>query len=119
MAARRVPFIPQMEAVECGAASLASVLAFWGHHAPLPEVREACKVSRDGANAASILEAARRYGLEAEAVKVEVEHMDATSRLASSVDTATYFATEPKPGQVSVSGRSLSTVFGMWMAWMG
>ena len=76
MAARRVPFIPQMEAVECGAASLASVLAFWGHHAPLPEVREACKVSRDGANAASILEAARRYGLEAEAVKVEVEHMD-------------------------------------------
>lgn len=76
MAARRVPFVPQMEAVECGAASLASILAAWGHHAPLPEVREACKVSRDGANAATILEAARAYGLEAEAVKVEVEHLE-------------------------------------------
>ena len=50
---------------------------------------------------------------------VEVEHIEATSRLASSVDTATYLATEPKPGQLSVSGRSLSTVFGMWMACRG
>ena len=31
---------------------------------------------------------------------------------ASRVDTATYLATEPKPGQLSVIGRSLSTVFG-------
>jgi hypothetical protein len=38
--------------------------------------------------------------------------MDFTSRPASRVDTATYLATEPKPGQQSVSGRSLSTVFG-------
>ncbi len=29
-----------------------------------------------------------------------------------------YLATEPKPGQLSVIGRSLSTVFGTWMAWM-
>lgn len=74
MARGRVPYIPQMEMVECGAACLAMVLGHWGHHAPLPEVREACKVSRDGASAASLLEAARKYGLEAEAVKVEVEH---------------------------------------------
>lgn len=71
----RVPYIPQMEMVECGAAALAMVLGHWGHFAPLPEVREACKVSRDGANAANILAAARGYGLEAEAVKVEVEHI--------------------------------------------
>ena len=50
---------------------------------------------------------------------VEVSHIDATSRPASSVETATYFATDPKPGQVSVSGRSLSTVLGMWMACRG
>ncbi|WLT33476.1 peptidase domain-containing ABC transporter [Geothrix sp. PMB-07] len=75
MAYDRVPYIPQMEMVECGAACLAMILAHWGHHAPLPEVREACKVSRDGANAASLLEAARAYGLEAEAVKVELEHL--------------------------------------------
>lgn len=73
--ARGVPYIPQMEMMECGAASLAMVLAYWGHHAPLPEVREACKVSRDGSNAVNILHAARGYGLEAQAVKVEVEHL--------------------------------------------
>ena len=35
------------------------------------------------------------------------------------VETAMYFATEPNPGQLSVMGRSLSTVLGTWMAWMG
>src|SRR4029078_12455123 len=44
--------------------------------------------------------------------RVDVRAIDATSSAASRVDTATYFATEPKPGHVSVTGRSLSTVFG-------
>ena len=44
---------------------------------------------------------------------VEVFAMEATSSAASIVDTATYFATEPNPGQLSVTGRSLSTVLGM------
>ena len=50
---------------------------------------------------------------------VEVRDMERTSSAASCVDTATYLATEPKPGQVSVMGRSLSTVFGTWMATSG
>ena len=45
--------------------------------------------------------------------------MDATSIAASRVDTAMYLATEPKPGQQSVSGRSLSTVLGMPTQVMG
>ena len=44
---------------------------------------------------------------------VDVSAIDSTSSAASIVDTATYLATEPKPGQQSVTGRSLSTVFGM------
>ena len=44
---------------------------------------------------------------------VEVAHIEAISRLASLVDVATYFATDPKPGLQSVSGKSLSIVFGM------
>ena len=44
---------------------------------------------------------------------VEVAAIDATSKPASRIDTATYFATEPKPGQLSVNGRSLSTVLGI------
>ena len=50
---------------------------------------------------------------------VEVSAIEATSRAASRVEMATYFATEPKPGQESVNGRSLSTVLGMPMAVMG
>jgi ATP-binding cassette, subfamily B, bacterial len=73
--ARRVPFIPQMEATECGAASLAMVLAAHGHHAPLSEVRRACGVSRDGASAFALLSAARAYRLDSEGVKVELEEL--------------------------------------------
>jgi ABC-type bacteriocin/lantibiotic exporter with double-glycine peptidase domain len=68
-----VPYIPQLEAVECGAACLAMVLAHHGHHAPLAEVREACAVSRDGVNALAILCAAENYGLKAEAYSTELE----------------------------------------------
>ena len=50
---------------------------------------------------------------------VEVFAIDATSNAASRIEVATYFATEPKPGQLSVIGRSLSTVFGTWIAHSG
>jgi len=50
---------------------------------------------------------------------VEVRAIDATSSAASRVDTATYLATDPKPGQQSVSGRSLSTVLGTPTQTMG
>ena len=43
---------------------------------------------------------------------VEVRAIEATSSAASRVETATYLATEPNPGQQSVCGRSLSTVLG-------
>lgn len=70
-----VPFMPQMEAVECGAACLGMVMGYHGHHAPLVELRQACEVSRDGVNALSILRAARARGFEAEAYSTEVEDL--------------------------------------------
>ena len=50
---------------------------------------------------------------------IEVFAIDSMSRPASIMLMATYFATEPKPGQQSVMGRSLSTVFGTWIACTG
>ena len=50
---------------------------------------------------------------------VDVLAIEATSKLASRVETATYFATDPKPGQQSVTGKSLSTVLGMCIACIG
>ena len=72
---RRVRFIPQMEVTECGAASLGMVLAFHGHHAPLAELRQACGVSRSGADALAIVRAARKYGFEAQGLRAEVEQL--------------------------------------------
>lgn len=72
---RRVPFVPQMEAVECGAACLSMVLAYHGHHAPLSEVRHACSVGRDGTNARGIIEAARSYHFGAVAVQLPLDEL--------------------------------------------
>ena len=71
----KVPMVMQLEVLECGAASLSMILAYYDKWIPLEQVREICGVSRDGSNARSILKAARFYGLKALGYRYEPESL--------------------------------------------
>ena len=71
----KVPVIMQLEALECGAASLAMVMAYYGTWVPIEQARLDCGVSRDGSKASNIWSAAERYGFDVEAYKTTPEDL--------------------------------------------
>lgn len=72
---RAVPSILQIEQTECGAASLAMILAHHGRWVTLEEMRERTGVSRDGTKASNLLKAARSYGLSAKGFRKEADRL--------------------------------------------
>lgn len=72
---KKVPVILQMETVECGAAALSMMLAYYGKWMSLEQLRTDCGVSRDGSNARNMVLAARKYGLEAHGWHADIDDL--------------------------------------------
>ena len=71
----KVPVVMQLEALECGAASLCMILAYYGLWIPLEQLRKDCGVSRDGSNLKNVNLAARKYNLQPKAFKCSAEKL--------------------------------------------
>ena len=69
----RVPVVLQMEAAECGAASLAMILGYYGRYEELTVLRRACGTTRDGSRLSHVMKAAEAYGLETDARRAGAE----------------------------------------------
>ena len=70
----------QYEAAECGAASLATILDYFGKIVELSELRTACGVNRDGSNAKQVLIGARQYKLKTRAYRCSGEQLQKEGR---------------------------------------
>lgn len=71
----KVPVVMQLEALECGAACLTMILAYYNKWIPLEQVRKDCGVSRDGSKASNVLKAARSYGMTTSGYKCEPDYL--------------------------------------------
>jgi ATP-binding cassette subfamily B protein len=73
---RHVPYLAQTELADCGAASLAMAMAYFGKPVALEAVREVVGSSRDGVDGQLLVEAARWFGLYARGVQADLDELD-------------------------------------------
>ncbi len=71
----KVPTILQMEATECGAASLSMILSHYGLWLPLEKLRQECGVNRDGSKASCVIRAARNRGCTANGYRWKADRL--------------------------------------------
>lgn len=67
-----------METTECGAACLKIVMGHFGRHIAMEQLRRDCGISRDGTNAAKLVQAAHTHGLIAKGFRMETVRLQDT-----------------------------------------
>ncbi len=72
---RRMPFVRQIDEMDCGAACLAMVTRFFGRAIPLARIRQLVNTGLDGTSLRSICSAAEELGLAARSVKTSTTHL--------------------------------------------
>jgi ATP-binding cassette subfamily B protein len=68
---RRVRPLAQMSKVECGLASLAMILTYYGRKTSISELRTRFGISRDGTSALGIVKAARNMGMRVRPLSIQ------------------------------------------------
>ena len=114
----------QFEAVECGAASLRTILSYYGKFVDLPELRKRCGVTRDGSKASKILKAADFFGLDTEAKRLSLEEFKEEASFPCIVfwnfnhflvcegySSAKFFLSDPAQGRRSVDVEEFADSF--------
>ncbi len=72
---RRIPFVQQIDEMDCGAASLAMICRHFGRNVSLPRIRQLCHTANDGTSLKAICAAATELGLAARALKVSTRNL--------------------------------------------
>ena len=72
---RRMPFVRQIDAADCGAAGLAMVCRHYGRAVSLARIRQLCFTSTDGTSLRALCRAATELGLAARPVKVSARNL--------------------------------------------
>lgn len=73
--ARRYPALLQLSEMDCGAASLAMVVRYYGKHVSINRLRDMANVSREGATLHSIAEAGETLGFHTRGLRAAYDHL--------------------------------------------
>ena len=71
----KFPFHAQLDAMDCGAAVLRMICAYFGRELSQASIRELCQVGRSGVNLLGISDAAERLGLRSLAVRLSFKRL--------------------------------------------